>query len=411
MMSAENNSRHYAIKAFPYITALIGLVVFIKFPSGYLAGLSIIYSLTSLYVYTRLKKLLAVAQLRGRIFFIMYLLLVFAYPLVELAAHASRAGSCKYFLLSGYYSLPFLLYLFLLTGLGELLLVLNRLLKIVPPVVIRSRKSAGAALAILLAGSMAIVILGRLHYENIKVNGYRVEIPGSSAGIDHLRIALAADFHLSDVSEPRLIEKIIAKINSTHPDIVLLAGDLMEGDRKDFAVSRYAALFRQLRAKYGVYASLGNHEYHRVADRSSFFDMAGITVLDDRFVIIDRSFCLAGRSDLRRGSKRSLDQVLRGAPRDLPIILMDHRPTEFAETLRYPVDIQLSAHTHHGQLFPVNWITRLKYDLSWGTKRINRTHFFVTCGAQTWGPPVRTVGDSEIMLIQVTFAHRQPARR
>jgi predicted MPP superfamily phosphohydrolase len=404
MMPAQNNSRRYAIKVFPYITALIGLAVFIKFPSAYLAGLFTIYFLTNHYVYTRLKRLLAAARLRGRIFFVGHLLLVFAYPLVELAAHAGRAGSCKYFLLVGYYSLPCLLYVFLLTALGELLLVLNRLLKIVPPAVIRGRKFAGGALAILLAGSLAIVIVGRLHYENIKVNGYRVEIPGRSAGIDHLRIALAADFHLSDVSEPRLIEKIIAKINSTHPDIVMLAGDLIEGDRKDFALSRYAALFRQLRAKYGVYASLGNHEYHRVAARGSFFALAGITVLDDRFIIIDRSFCLAGRSDLRRGSKRSLDQVLRGAPRDLPLILMDHRPTEFAETLRHPVDIQLSAHTHHGQLFPVNWITRLKYDLSWGTQRINQTHFFVTCGAQTWGPPVRTAGDSEIMLIQVAFA-------
>lgn len=405
MMSAQNNSRHYAIKAFPYLAALIGLAVFVKFPSAYLAGLFSIYFFANLYVYTRLQRLLAAARRRGRIFFVGYLLLVFAYPLVELAAHATRAGSLKYFLLCGYYSLPFLLYVFLLTALGELLLTLNNLLKIVPPAIVRGRKAAGAALAMLLAGAMAIVILGRLHYENIKVNEYRVEIPGRSAGIEHLRIALAADFHLSDVSEPRLIEKIIAKINSSHPDIVLLAGDLMEGDRKDFAVGRYAALFRQLRAKYGVYASLGNHEYHRVADRGSFFALAGITVLDDRFVIIDRSFCLAGRSDLRRRSKRSLDQVLRGAPRDLPLILMDHRPTEFAETLRHPVDIQLSAHTHHGQLFPINWITRLKYDLSWGTKRIRQTHFFVTCGAQTWGPPVRTAGDSEIMLIQVAFAH------
>jgi len=405
MMSAQNNSRHDAIKAFPYLAALIGLAVFIKFPSAYLAGLFSIYFFANLYVYTRMQRLLAAARRRGRILFVGYLLLVFAYPLVELAAHASRAGSLKYFLLCGYYSLPFLLYVFLLTALGELLLTLNNLLKIVPPAIVRSRKAAGAALGMLLAGAMAIVILGRLHYENIKVNEYRVEIPGRSAGIEHLRIALAADFHLSDVSEPRLIEKIIAKINSSHPDIVLLAGDLMEGDRKDFAVGRYAALFRQLRAKYGVYASLGNHEYHRVADRGGFFALAGITVLDDRFVIIDRSFCLAGRSDLRRGSKRSLDQVLRGAPRDLPLILMDHRPTEFAETLRRPVDIQLSAHTHHGQLFPIHWITRLKYDLSWGTKRIRQTHFFVTCGAQTWGPPVRTAGDSEIMLIQVAFAH------
>ena len=176
-----------------------------------------------------------------------------------------------------------MLYGFLLTALGDLLQLLNRLLKIVPLAVIRSRRFALAALGVLLVGSMAIVMLGRIHYKNIKVNEYRIEIPGKSARIGHLRIALAADFHIGDVTEPRLIEKIISKINSTQPDIILLAGDLLEGDRKGLDISRYAAMFRRLRAKYGVYASLGNHEYHRVIDHSDFFDLAGIEVLEDRF--------------------------------------------------------------------------------------------------------------------------------
>lgn len=407
-MALNDNSRRFLKKAAPYLLALAGLALFIIFPFAYHLGLFLVYFLVGAYVYSRLKRLLAAGRPVRRLFTFVYLALVLAYPLVELLSHASQAKFLKYVLLFGYYSLPFLLYLFLLTALGELLLLLNRLVKIIPLKFTRDRGIARAALGILLAGSLGIVVLGRIHYENIKVNEYRVEIPGKSAKIGGLRIALAADFHISDVSEPRLVEKIISKINSTRPDIVLLAGDLLEGDRPGFAVDRYAALFRRLRARYGVYASLGNHEYHRVIDRSHFFDLAGIKVLEDRFVIIDRSFCLAGRSDSHQGNKRTLGQVLAGAPRDLPIILMDHRPSSFAETLRYPVDIQLSAHTHHGQLFPVNWITQLKYDLSWGYKRIQRTHFFVTCGVQTWGPPVRTVGDSEIMLIQIAFAHPRP---
>ncbi|HEX7501862.1 MAG TPA: metallophosphoesterase [Acidobacteriota bacterium] len=408
-MNLKNNSRRNYNKIAPYLLALIGLVLFIKFPFAYHLGMFLVYFLVSLYVYTRLKRLLAASQLGRRIFSFVYLSLVLAYPLVELISHASQAKFLKYVLLFGYYSLPFLLYLFLLTALGELLLLLNRVVKIVPLKFIRNRAFARAMLGILLAGTMGIVVLGRIHYENIKVNEYRIEIPGQSAKIDHLLIALAADFHISDVTEPRLIETIIGKINSTHPDIVLLAGDLLEGDRPGFEVSRYAALFRRLRAKYGVYASLGNHDYQRVINHSNFFDLAGIKVLEDRFVIIDQSFCLAGRSDSHQGIKRSLDQVLGGAPRNFPIILMDHRPSNFAETLRHPVDIQLSAHTHHGQLFPINLITQLKYDLSWGYRHIQRTHFFVTCGVQTWGPPVRTVGDSEIMLIRVTFAHGRPS--
>ena len=230
---------------------------------------------------------------------------------------------------------------------------------------------------------------------------------GRSAQIDQLVIALAADFHISDVTDPRRITKIIGKINSTHPDIILLPGDLLEGDRQGVDVSRYAAMFRQLRAKYGVYASTGNHEYHRGIDYRSFFELAGIELLEDRYVIVDRSFCLAGRSDSPDEIHQPLDQVLQGTPPDLPLILMDHDPSNFAETLRHPVDIQLSGHTHHGQLFPLQLIARMKYDLSWGTRHSGRTNFFVTSGVQTWGYPVRTVGDSEIMLIRVTFAHHR----
>jgi uncharacterized protein len=407
-MAVKNNFSHYLKKAIPYILAMIGLVLFFKHSFGYRWGLFSIYFFINLYLYKRLKRFMAVLKLDQRIFSFIYLLLVCAYPFVELLSHVGQMRFLKYILLVGYYSLPFILYLLLFTALADLFLLLNRFLKIVPVPFIHSRKIAFGALAVLLAGSTGIIILGRIHFKNIKVNEYQVEIPAQSAKIDHLRIALAADFHISDVTEPRLIEKIISKINSTHPDIILLAGDLLEGDRKDFDVSGYAAMFRQLRAKYGVYASLGNHEYHRVVKRSNFFNRAGIELLDNRFVIIDQSFCLAGRSDVYHGSKQSLDQVLGGAPQNLPIILMDHRPSEFAETLRqrHPVDIQLSAHTHHGQLFPIQFITQLQYDLSWGYKHINHTHFFVTCGAQTWGPPVRTAGDSEIMLIQVTFAHR-----
>jgi predicted MPP superfamily phosphohydrolase len=408
MSAAASRTRRLVTKALPFLAALAALAVFIAFPSAYHAGLFVIYPLANLYVYTRLRRLLAAGR-RGRLAFsALYLLLFLAYPLVELLAHARQAASLKYVLLLGYYSLPFLLYLFLLTALGELLLRLGRLLHLVPPGLAGRRGPARAAFAGVLAASLAIVVLGRLHYTDIKVNEYRIEVPGRAAAIGHLRIALAADFHIGDVTEPRLIEKIIARINSSHPDIVLLGGDLMEGDRPGFEVERYAALFRRLRARYGVYAAPGNHEYHGAPGRAGFFALAGITLLDDRFVVVDRAFCLAGRSDRRQGGKLPLALVLRNVPPDLPLVLMDHRPSRFAETLRFPVDIQLSAHTHHGQLFPVNWVTALKYDLSWGMKRIGRTRFFVTCGVQTWGPPVRTAGDSEIMLIQVAFTRGRP---
>jgi hypothetical protein len=265
-----------------------------------------------------------------------------------------------------------------------------------------SRRRAVLAFSLLLAGALFIVVLGRIHYEDLKVNEYHADVPARSSPLGGLTVALAADFHISDLTEPRRIERIVERINSLRPDLILLPGDILEGDRKGVDVSRYAALFRRLRATYGVYASLGNHEFHR-GEWQPFFRQAGIELLDDRWVAVDGAFVLAGRSDRIEEEPRPLGEVLRGAPPELPLILLDHDPSAFGETLHYPVDIQVSGHTHHGQLFPINWITMLKHDLSWGYRCIGRCHFFVTSGAQTWGYPVRTAGDSEIMLIRVTF--------
>jgi hypothetical protein len=87
----------------------------------------------------------------------------------------------------------------------------------------------------------------------------------------------------------------------------------------------------------------------------------------------------------------------------LPVILVDHRPTEIDQVSKTTVDIQLSGHTHNGQMFPLNLILRSMYQLTWGYEKVGNTHFFVTSGIRLWGPPVRTVGKSEIMVIEVDF--------
>jgi len=87
----------------------------------------------------------------------------------------------------------------------------------------------------------------------------------------------------------------------------------------------------------------------------------------------------------------------------LPVILVDHRPTEMDQVSKTAVDVQLSGHTHNGQLFPINLIIKTMYELSWGHQKLGNTHFFVTSGIRLWGPPVRTTGKSEIMVIDVKF--------
>jgi hypothetical protein len=154
---------------------------------------------------------------------------------------------------------------------------------------------------------------------------------------------------------------------------------------------------------------LGNHDRFAGA-RADFFEKAGIRILRDEVVKIDDAFYLAGRLDGgRNAGRKSAASVLAGATEDLPLILLDHRPTDLEAVSRTRTDIQLSGHTHHGQLFPINLITDREYELSWGHLQKGSTHFYVTSGIQLWGPRVRTIGYSEIMVLDVAL--RDGSRR
>jgi predicted MPP superfamily phosphohydrolase len=147
----------------------------------------------------------------------------------------------------------------------------------------------------------------------------------------------------------------------------------------------------------------GNHELHGGINSLNFFKNSAVKVLQDNFIQVDKSFYLVGRNDYRDTKRKTMEELLNGLPNDLPMIMLDHRPYDFDNVSKAHVDVQVSGHTHNGQLFPLNYITSNIYDLSWGHKKINNTHFFVTSGLQAWGPAVKTAGTSEIMVIDIDF--------
>ena len=126
-------------------------------------------------------------------------------------------------------------------------------------------------------------------------------------------------------------------------------------------------------------------------------------MLHDTIININNAFYLAGRIDEHYRKRMTVNEVLENNSSDLPIILLDHRPTQLQEVSQTSVDAQFSGHTHNGQLFPLNFIIGQMYELSWGYRKIRKTHFFVTSGLRLWGPPVKTAGKSEIILVDFTF--------
>ncbi len=360
------------------------------------------YFLLNLYVFFRIKSLIT-RKSRKITFAVIYLALIIFFPVTEMMAHRSGGESISFLLTLGYYSLPFLLYLFLLVLLSDILLLLNYLLKVIPVEIVKGQRFRTARLSLLLIIPFIILIVGAVQYSDIKVNEYRIQIPQKDSPLHHLKIALASDFHLKEITAKSFMERFTAKVNALNVDILLLPGDILEGDRQNGQLEEFERQFRNIRTKYGTYATLGNHEFYRRNVKLDFYAKSNITLLQDSAIVVNNAFTLVGRNDNHLRGRKTISELMGTVKHDLPVIVLDHRPIELSQVSATDVDILLCGHTHHGQLFPFNYITEKVYELSWGYKKIGNTNVFVTSGVQLWGPPVRTAGDSEIMVISVDF--------
>lgn len=361
-----------------------------------------VYLLPSVYVYFRVMSLL-LEKLHKIIFTGIFILFVSTFPATEILSHSSSPTWVDALLNLGYSSLPFMLYLFLLVVLLDILRGINRLLKIVPVETLRLPRIRVINLTLLIAVPTLVVAVGMVKFADIRVNEYQVQIPRKSSPLRNLKIALASDLHLKELTDRGFMDRFVTRVNSLNADILLMPGDILEGDRQYEQLKEFERQFRRIRTRYGVYASPGNHDRYAMRNKLDFFENSHITLLQDTVAVIDGAFTLVARNDGRSQSRKTIDELMRSATDTLPSIVLDHRPTDILPISATRADLLVCGHSHHGQLFPLNLIAEQLYELSWGYKKFQNTHVFVTSGVQLWGPPVRTAGDSEIMVITAEF--------
>jgi predicted MPP superfamily phosphohydrolase len=359
--------------------------------------LTLSYTIPGIYLFVRIWQLFI--RKEQRVYYVLiYLLLFLVYPVSNLFREGGTVLSAI-----ANYLLPFFLYVFLFVLLFDLFLLLNMVFRVIPREKIKSR-SRSIGLPVIIFCSLVMVIAGIINFNTIRRTDYQVTIPAEQSDINHLKIAFASDFHLEENTPVRFVERFVKEIEIINPDLMLFGGDIVEGDRRDEKMEHFEKLLSSITTRYGVFGVPGNHEHYARQDKGSFFNKAGIDILSDSVVIIDGSFILAGRNDSHATTRKSAEEIMRTIPDSLPAILMDHRPTEIDQISRTSADVVFSGHTHNGQLFPINFITRRVYELSYGYLKKGETHFFVSSGIRLWGPPVRTVGKSEILVVDISFA-------
>ncbi|MBE0651061.1 MAG: metallophosphoesterase [Bacteroidales bacterium] len=309
----------------------------------------------------------------------------------------------------GAFWLAFMVYILLQLILIDFVGLLDHWFRFLPSFVhanpATTRKILGIAVV---AISSVVVIAGHLNTWFPKIKNLDIAIHKRAGNLKRLNIVAFSDVHLGTLIEKRHLAGIVKKVNELKPDIILIAGDIIDEDINPVIHSNVGETLKQLQAKYGVYAVTGNHEYiGGAAKAKQYLTNHGIQLLNDTAVLIDHSFYVAGREDLMKnqsGHKRKLlVEITENLQKELPLILMDHQPFRLEQAAENGVDLQLSGHTHHGQLWPFNYITNLVYEKSWGYLEKGNTHYYVSCGVGGWGPPIRTVSRPEILNINLHF--------
>jgi len=254
-----------------------------------------------------------------------------------------------------------------------------------------------------------VVFLGNLNKRDITIKTLELQFPKGNGKLTELNIVAASDLHLSPIDGERLLTKIIDKMNSLEPDIILLAGDIVDDKAEILEQRKIGESFKRLNPKYGIFTINGNHEFINGVEASvEYAEHLGMKVLRDEYELIDSSFYIVGREDSTMSQftgkhRKTLQQIIESIETNHPMILLDHTPYKLEEAQKNNITFQLSGHTHHGQIWPANIITGMIYEISWGYKKKGNTHYYVSSGAGTWGPPVRTGSKSEIVNIRIKF--------
>ncbi|MDY6999339.1 MAG: metallophosphoesterase [Actinomycetota bacterium] len=228
--------------------------------------------------------------------------------------------------------------------------------------------------------------------------------------LNGFRIAVVADIHLGPLLGRAHTERIVSMINAAEPDLVAVVGDLVDGTVDDLGAA--AEPLQDLVAPDGAFFVTGNHEYF-VEDTASWLDeldRLGLHLLRNENTRISRAgaaFDLAGVNDVAGESDSDgpdLDRALRGANSAGPTILLAHQPIQVHQAADRGVDLQLSGHTHGGQMWPFHYATALAQPSLAGLSTVGDTQLYVTRGAGFWGPPVRVGAPPDISLLTLQSA-------
>ncbi len=256
--------------------------------------------------------------------------------------------------------------------------------------------------------TIILLIYGHFEANDVRIEKITISTPKIPEWSNKLRIVQISDVHIGPIVREKRLNKIIEIIKKAEPDILVATGDIVDGQINNHP--QFIEPFEEINPRYGKYAVAGNHEFYVGIEQAvDFMQKAGFKVLRGECVPVAGLINIAGvddpaaknYSDLRAISE---NEVLSRLPKDKFTILLKHRPDIKTDYMGL-FDLQLSGHTHKGQIFPISLLTMFYYQVHTGLARLpNDSHLYVSRGSGTSGPPIRILSPPEVTVIDIIYA-------
>ena len=363
-----------------------------------------IYSAGHYYLYSWLARWIAPTRHLRRSIQIGFIFLIVSFPAARILAQVDFNPFTYFLTLVSSVWMGLVLYFFILFLGMDVGLSFFRLFALIGGKKVRhtirtGRVLAGCAgLGVLLLGSAAW-----MEAHNLGVTRLDVPLKRLPAEIDGFTLVQLSDLHFGMLTENGKLSRVVERVNELKPDLIAITGDLV--DEGVSHMEDMAEPLKRLKSRFGVLAVTGNHEYYAGVNRAvEIMKSAGVEVLRNEMKVLPGGLQVLGVDD-PTGSRRTgepaadLQMQLSRLDREKPSILLYHQPIHFEKTAESGVGLQLSGHTHGGQLYPILYISRMIYPRTPGLHQIGESQLYVSRGAGTWGPPMRLGSPPEIVLI------------
>jgi hypothetical protein len=365
----------------------------------------LIYLSSNFYLFVRGLQIFSLNLTLRRTFIVVFWTLVPMFILGSVLERTFSSAFSEWVYRIGAFWLAFMLYFTIAAVLIDLVRIANYFFHFLPTFSAIMKLRLGLIVVSLVS---VVVIAGHINALWINVKEIPLTIHKKVSGASEIKILLASDIHLGALIGERREMRFLEIIREQKPDIVLLAGDLVDGEIAPVLRKNLGRHIQEISTPLGVYAISGNHEYIGGIDKTlPYLKSINIRMLLDEVITLPNGIQLVGRNDHSAGrssnAPKPLSELISGIDSSKPIIVMNHQPYDLQEAVEAKVDLHLSGHTHNGQLWPFNYLIKSIFELSWGYLKKGDTHFYVSSGYGTWGPPVRIGNRPEVVVFKLKF--------